>query len=135
MGQDLQKVDRHIGQKLRQRREASGLTREELGEKIGISAAQVRLFEDGEKRIPPRRLIEAAELFKVSIDTFFQGAPETVSSPEVANISSDVMRFLSMPEAFALVSAFVALPHSSQRQAVVEYARTARNPSAMSQRY
>ena len=101
------------------------MTQETLAQRLGVSMAQMRMFEDGEKRIPPRRLIRSATFLGVPIDTFFEGAPQSASSSDLSQVNADVMRFLAMPESFALVSAFVALSCVKQRQAVVDYARKA----------
>ena len=123
MGQDLAQVERHIGQRLRQQREAQGLSEDELAERLGISSAALKMFEEGLKRIPPQRLIQAAEIFKVSIGWFFEDAPLPLVVPVASKANAEIVRFLSMPEAYALVSAFVAINNADRRRNVVEYAR------------
>lgn len=123
MGQDLGQVERHIGQRLRQQRESHGLSQEELSDRLGVSVAALNLFEEGIKRIPPQRLILAAEIFKVSIGWFFEDAPLPLVTPEASRTSAEIVRFLSMPESYALVSAFVAIASSDRRRNIVEYAR------------
>ncbi len=82
------------------------------------------MFESGEKRIPPRRLIEAADLFKVTIGYFFEGAPVAAPPQNAALMNQDLVRFLAMPESYALVKAFVAIPDQVRRQGVVDIVKS-----------
>lgn len=125
MGQGIVTVERHMGQRLREQREAHGLTPEDLAERLGISTAQVHLFEQGAKRIPPRYLIQAAETFRVSIGWFFEDIPQSNCAPPISGINAEMVRFLAMPESFALVSAFVAISSRDRRLTVVDYAKMA----------
>ncbi len=124
MGLNHTKVDLHIGSRLRQLREASGLSEQGLADQLEITAAQVRMFESGEKRIPPRRLIEAAELFKVNIGYFFEDAPVAAPPQNAALMNQDLMRFLAMPESYALVSAFVAIPDQGRRRGIIDIVKS-----------
>lgn len=123
-------VDRHIGLRLRQRRLTDGMDEMRLAERLDVTLTQLRFFEKGLKRIPPAKLIAAAEAFKVSIGWFFEDAPAAAAHKPISGVNAEIVRFLSMPEAYPLISAFNALHKKEDRQSVVDAARGAALQSA-----
>jgi transcriptional regulator with XRE-family HTH domain len=67
------KIDKLVGRNIRVRRLASGLTREELGAKLGVTFQQVQKYEKGINRIGSGRLYEIAEIFEVPVKSFVEG--------------------------------------------------------------
>ncbi len=125
MGRQAEAVDFHLGGRLRARREALGLTQDQLAERLGISAAEVRLYEDGSKKIPPRRLVQAAETLGPSLQWFLEGSLGGPCQGPLNQASRDIMRFLAMPEAYLLISAFVSISSSELRRSVILHAQAA----------
>ncbi len=115
-------IERHVGRRLSERREAAGFSQEEFASRLGVSVTELRQFETGVKPVPARRLIQAAETLKTSIGSLLEGAPDTCSQG-MSRTSRDLIRFLSMPEAYALISAFIAVPNQKQRMSIVEQVR------------
>lgn len=70
------RVDVHVGNRLRQRRVAVGMTQERLARMIGITFQQVQKYERGTNRIVASRLFELAQALGVSVDYFFEGLAE-----------------------------------------------------------
>ncbi len=99
------------------------MSQEELAGRLGVSLTELRMFEAGEKPIPPRRLIQAAETLKVSIGGLLEGAPQPACGNEISTFSQQLVRFLAIPEAYALVAAFIAIPDRERRQRLVEEAK------------
>ncbi len=118
-------VAAHLGRRLRERREALGLSPEQLAARLGTSPAEVRMFEEGAKKIPPRRLLQAAEVLRVSLDWFFEGTPVGDGGTLLGQASRDVARFLAMPEAYPLISAFIGIESRERRQSVILHAQAA----------
>ena len=57
-----------IGEKIKQLRKSSGLTQQQLGEKIGVSAISIRKYESGD-RIPSTTTLKViADIFNVSLE-------------------------------------------------------------------
>lgn len=135
MSGNSDKVDRHVGRRLRDKRLAEEVTQAELAEELGVPTGDVRLYEEGRKRIPPRLLVQASELLNIDINWFFEGAPEAEPKPEVARASKELARFLAMPESVALIRAFVAIPTHNERQAVVDFAQRAGGTGAAARRH
>lgn len=64
---------KEIAERLRAMREISGLTVEEVGEKLTVKTDEYRRMETGEVDIPVSVLCEAADLYGVSVTEFLTG--------------------------------------------------------------
>jgi transcriptional regulator with XRE-family HTH domain len=71
-------VDRHIGNQVRARRLAIGMTQEKLADLLGITFQQVQKYEKGVNRIAASRLYEITQALDVSVAYFFEGLAEQV---------------------------------------------------------
>ncbi len=99
------------------------MSQEELAGRLGVSVTELRLFETGDKPIPPRRLIQAAETLKMSIGGLIEGAPQPDCGHDMAGFTRELVRFLAIPESYALVSAFIVIQDRQKRQGLVDEAR------------
>ena len=70
-----QAVDRHVADRIRQKRIELGITQETLGKVLGVTFQQVQKYERGTNRISAGRLFEIANLFEVEVSYFFEGLP------------------------------------------------------------
>jgi hypothetical protein len=61
-----------IGSRIAVRRSLCGLSKLQLGERLGIDAAEVSAYEQGEKRMSCRLLLETAKQLKAAPCFFFQ---------------------------------------------------------------
>ena len=68
-------VDAEIGAKLRQARLLAGLSRQQLGAALGVSAETVRRYESGARRMTPARLAAAVRFLDLPIAWFFGETP------------------------------------------------------------
>lgn len=66
-------IDTHVGYRLREIRQARGITQAELGRKVGITFQQIQKYEKGQNRIAAGRLYELSRLFNVPIGSFYEG--------------------------------------------------------------
>ncbi len=66
-------IDIHLGKKLRQIREISGITQDKLGELVGVAAQQIQKYEMATNRISASRLYEFAQIFEKPISAFYEG--------------------------------------------------------------
>ena len=67
-------VDRHVGARVRLRRQTVGLSQEALGSAIGVTFQQVQKYERGTNRISASRLWELSNILEVPVSFFFEGA-------------------------------------------------------------
>ena len=67
------KVDDHVGQRVRERRKALGLSQTKLGDALGISFQQIQKYEVGTNRVAAGRLWDMAKALEVDVGYFFEG--------------------------------------------------------------
>ncbi len=72
-GDRSNRVDQHIGSRLRSRRQALSLDEEVVGQLAGCSGAAVERFELGIECIGARTLYEFSRILRVPIAFFFSG--------------------------------------------------------------
>jgi transcriptional regulator with XRE-family HTH domain len=70
--------DVHVGARLRKCRQTAGLTRSELGAKIGVQAQELQSIEDGEGPIDSGVLRNVVAVVGVSPAFFFEGLAEAL---------------------------------------------------------
>jgi transcriptional regulator with XRE-family HTH domain len=66
-------VDRHVGQRLRLRRQILDVSQMDLARRLGITFQQVQKYEKGANRISASRLVEIAAALEVPVTYFFDG--------------------------------------------------------------
>jgi transcriptional regulator with XRE-family HTH domain len=73
--------DRMIGAAIRERRIYTGMSQQELADKVGVTYQQAHKYERGINRISAGRLFEIAQVLGVPVSHFFAGL-ENASPPE-----------------------------------------------------
>ncbi len=101
--------DKHIGQRLRERRVVLGLTQTALADGLGITFQQIQKYEKGANRISTGMLYGCAELLGVRPEYFFEGL-EGSDSGTPDETRSD--------EALKLARAYYTIDDPTQRQHV-----------------
>ncbi len=76
------KVDGHVGRRVRERRNALGMSQEKLAAALGISFQQIQKYEKGANRVSAGRLYAMAQRLNVTPDYFFEGV-ELPSSKQI----------------------------------------------------
>jgi transcriptional regulator with XRE-family HTH domain len=76
-------VDRHVGMRIRKRRQELGVSLKGLGRSIGRSLQQVHAYESGANRVCASLLWEFATALDVPVEYFFEGlaAPARQGAP------------------------------------------------------
>lgn len=69
-------IDKHVGQKIRERRILLGLTQQQLAELIGVTYQQAHKYERGINRVSAGRLFNISKALGVSVGYFFEGIGE-----------------------------------------------------------
>jgi transcriptional regulator with XRE-family HTH domain len=83
--EEIDPVDLHVGNKIRQCRILAGMSQDAVGKIIGISFQQIQKYERGTNRIGSSRLYQFSRLFDVSIESFFEGLKDTYDMPHKTN--------------------------------------------------
>jgi DNA-binding XRE family transcriptional regulator len=74
-----QAVDRHVADRIRQKRIEIGMTQETLADALGVTFQQVQKYEKGTNRVSAGRLFRIANLLEVEVSYFFEGLPRVAS--------------------------------------------------------
>ena len=68
-----QDIDRHVGNRMLERRIMLGLTQQQMGDLIGVTYQQAHKYEKGINRIAAGRLYNLARALGVEVGYFFEG--------------------------------------------------------------
>ncbi len=77
-------IDVHVGDRVRRRRRALGVSQEQLADKLGLTFQQVQKYERGANRISCSKLYQIASALQAHIAYFFEGLPDPVRVTGVA---------------------------------------------------
>ena len=110
-------LDRLVGVRVCSRRQALGLSQDELGRLIGVAASRVQDYEQGARRIGTARLAAIARALHVPTSYFFDiqdgGGKPSIRLPES----------LGPHEAVELLTAFASIADTGIRHRVVNLVR------------
>jgi len=84
-------IDRVVGSKVQQLRLSQGMSRQDLGDILGITHQQLQKYEKGVNRITVSRLADIAQALGVSVVYFFEGN-EGVQEMTSQRLCMEVMR-------------------------------------------
>jgi transcriptional regulator with XRE-family HTH domain len=113
-------VDVHVGKRVRHRRWLTGMTQQQLAEKVGIKFQQIQKYETGANRISASRLWDIADALDVPVSFFFEGLDEVDKSDSGKSAIPDDL--MGDKEALDLVRSYYAIPEN-QRRRLFELAR------------
>src|ERR1700751_4645446 len=68
-------IDKHVGSRVRMRRMMLAMSKEKLGDALGLTFQQVQKTERGTNRIGASRLQQISHILQVPVAFFFEGAP------------------------------------------------------------
>jgi len=121
-----QDVDRHVGNRMRERRIMLGLTQQQMADLIGVTYQQAHKYEKGINRIAAGRLYNVAKALGVEVDFFFQGLDNGESfkpTPQQRMLLELARNFISLPnrrhqEALCMLARALAEDTAAQAVAV-----------------
>jgi transcriptional regulator with XRE-family HTH domain len=106
--------DIEVGQRIRARRMAQGMSQTELGEMLGVTFQQVQKYEKGINRVGAGRLVRVGEALDVPVSFFFgttDGGGEDTRA---------ILGFLDTSYSLRLLRAFSRIPQTHVQRAMVE---------------
>ncbi|EGF92448.1 helix-turn-helix family protein [Asticcacaulis biprosthecium C19] len=117
------KVDLHVGARVRLRRKLLGLSQDGLAARIDLTFQQVQKYERGSNRISASKLYEIAQALQCKVEHFFEGL-ETVETEAPVQVEQDVNSFLCTPEGIELAGGFPKIRSAKLRRRVLELVNT-----------
>ncbi len=121
-GKRASDVDHHVGRRIRQRRNALGMSQAKLGKALAISFQQVQKYETGIDRVAAGRLWVIAAALDVEVAYFFAGSP---AEPESTAAPAGAPQ-----QRAALVRDFPRISSSGTRSAILRLVREAARAEA-----
>jgi len=118
-----EEVDRHIGRRIRHRRQMLGLSQQELGDCVGVTYQQVFKYETGQNRVAAAQLYAHAAVLEVEIGYFYEGYGEASRRPSPPSHDRLVME---------LVGSFLAIPDRHLQEALCQVVRALAEQDAAS---
>jgi transcriptional regulator with XRE-family HTH domain len=106
--------DIEVGQRIRARRMAKGMSQTELGNLLGVTFQQVQKYEKGVNRVGAGRLVRVGEALDVPVSFFF-GATDVG-----AQDTREILGFLDTSYSLRLLRAFSRIPQGNVQRAVVD---------------
>lgn len=119
-------VDRHVGSRVRLRRQLLNMSQEKLGEELGVTFQQVQKYERGANRIGAGRLWNLARVLDVPVAFFFEGASENAGQSGFAEGDQTpiIDDFIQSADGVQLAQAFARIRDSKVRRRILELVRT-----------
>jgi len=121
-------IDRMVGERVRDRRMALGMSQEMLARKLGLSFQQIQKYEKGTNRISAGRLFVIAKALSTPIAGFFDEVVGAVSrhQPGFAEdpAPSPAQNFLSTREGQELASAVLQIKDAKDRKNLINLAKS-----------
>ena len=102
-----QRIDNHVGQRLRERRQELALSQTAVADKLEVTFQQVQKYERGMNRISASRLYDLCGILNVPIEYFFEGLDEDLYDPEGLDMND--------PELVELVDHYMLIPEQTTR--------------------
>ncbi len=113
-------IDKHVGQRLRQRRVILGLSQTALGDALGLTFQQVQKYEKGSNRVGASRLYQLSKILDVPVSYFYEDMPGelaritlSVKPPTRDESEPDTMH---KRETLELVRAYYRIENADVRQ-------------------
>lgn len=108
-------IDLRVGQRVRDRRKALGITQDRLAQALDLTFQQVQKYERGVNRMSASKLFEAAQVLDVPVNWFFDGGT-VPDRPGVESGRPPQSESLSTRETRDLLGAYLKLEPKLRRQ-------------------
>lgn len=126
------KVDVHVGNRLRVRRTLLGISQEKLAGAIGLTFQQVQKYERGLNRISAGRLYQFSKILDIPVAYFYENINQNQApglsdgeqqgfNSETAAASEDVM---SKKETVDLLRAYYSIDDENARKDILRFIRS-----------
>jgi len=108
-------VDKHVGSRVRMRRQMLAMSQEKLAAALGLTFQQVQKYERGANRVGAGRLSQIAQALDVPLTNLFDGRPAADRSD--THLSAGAL--LAEPHSLRLLQAFDQIADQKRRLAIL----------------
>ncbi len=115
-------IDRHVGARIRLRRNMLGVSQEKLAEGLGLTFQQVQKYEKGTNRVGASRLQHIASILNTPISYFFEEGPNPATCA-IEHQGDTSTLLLTSKDCLALARAFVSIKDEKVQQKVLSLVR------------
>lgn len=118
-------VDRHVGKRLRLRRNLLDLSQEDLARRLGLTSQLIQKYEAGETRISASRLYEVAAQLAVPLTWFFEELEESRRpsvQPEQDSETKNWSELVTKRESRELLEVYFGIGDERLRRKVMQVA-------------
>jgi transcriptional regulator with XRE-family HTH domain len=116
-------IDKHVGARVRTRRERLKMSQTTLGKALGVSFQQVQKYEKGVNRIGAGRLQQLGGILQVPVEYFFEDAPQIFPGKRKEPAEDYVQEFFATKDGLTLTKAFSQIKQPSLRHHFVRLAQ------------
>ncbi|MCC5995294.1 MAG: helix-turn-helix transcriptional regulator [Oceanicaulis sp.] len=119
-------VDRHVGSRIRLRRQLLNMSQEKLGDELGVTFQQVQKYERGTNRVGAGRLWLMGRVLDVPVSFFYEGVSDSMTQPGFSEGDQTpiVDDFIQSADGVALAQAFARIKDGKVRRRILELVRT-----------
>ena len=126
--------NKHLGNKLKLRRLALGLTQTKVAKAINVTFQQIQKYERGLNRIGSSRLYEFARVLSNSVSYFFEGMETVANDSSHSAMAEDSVGFeyenLANKEVLSLVRAFSGITDQKVRKDILSLVKSLSNSAS-----
>jgi transcriptional regulator with XRE-family HTH domain len=114
----------HVGLRIKQAREAAGMTPREMAIRLGVSPARIVGYETGADRLTARQLFAIATVTGKSVSYFFEDLEPPGEAASAARAADAPARPVErVEETRALIAAFYEIKDSATRRDIIRLLR------------
>ena len=115
-------IDKHVGRRVRMRRQLLAMSQQKLGAALGLTFQQVQKYEKGTNRIGASRLQQISQILQVPVAFFFEGLPNALTPYDSSGSALSVAQiddFVSGSDGLRLIGAFMRIDSAALRRRIV----------------
>ena len=117
------RIDAHVGARVRLHRKMRGLSQEALAQRLGLTFQQVQKYERGAHRISASKLYEIARALEVPVAALFDGAPGPGPTDADSRLKGTVERLMLEDGGAELAELYPRIRSPDVRRALVRMVR------------
>jgi transcriptional regulator with XRE-family HTH domain len=117
------RVDIHVGKRIRARRRLCKISQVELANSIGLSFQQIQKYERGLNRVSASKLYAIAKHLGAPISHFFEGLEDEAESDRGPRREQNQAEFLATDEGQEVVEAFRRMDNPRLRRGCLDFVK------------